>query len=287
MDNERSGSHDVSRRDAMKTALMVSAYAAPAILSASIPATASAQVSGGFGTLTGTISSSANGLPISGATVTVGGVSATTNGSGVYTLANAPSGSRSVTVSATSFSSRTDTVSIAATGTTVFSTALVPTSAGGNITIVLTWGANPQDLDAHLTGPMAGGSRFHTYWGNPAAVAYATLDVDDTNGFGPETITVSPLGGLFVPGEYRYFVNNYSGSPGFNASTVAVVVFQGGVQLVSYVASLAAGSPAAAYWLVFNFTLTASATGAITLTSVQQYSNVGQADALPSAPRKR
>ncbi len=295
MDDDSVLGNGVSRREAMKTALKVGAYAAPVILSASIPATVAAQVTGPTGTLTGTITSSASGLPISGAVVSIGCdpgavggcISATTNASGVYTLANVPAGTQTVRITATSFSPRTDAVVITAPGTTTFSTALVPASASGNITIVLTWGATPEDLDSHLTGPKVGGGRFHTYYGATASVPYATLDVDDTNGFGPETITVSPVSGLFVPGEYRYYVHNYDATPEFNASVVRVAVFKGGVQLVQYLASAASGSVALDYWLVFNFTLTATADGGIVLTLVQQYSASGAADVLTAPPRKR
>jgi uncharacterized protein YfaP (DUF2135 family) len=289
MDDENPVGHEVSRREAMKTALKVGVYAAPIVLSASIPATASAQVSGAAATVTGTISSAATGLPIAGATVTVSGdYVGTTNSSGIYIIFAVPPGTREIIVRASGFSSRSDSVGIASTGTTNFSTALVLASASGNITIVLTWGATPSDLDSHLTGPIPGGSsRFHAYFDNEAPVPYAALEIDDTNGFGPETIRVSPVSGLFVPGEYRYFVNNYSGTPGFNATPATVAVFQGGVQIGQFQASAASGAPTAAYWWVFNFTLTATATGAIAITSIQTFASTGESDARPELWRRK
>ena len=274
-----SGTNRTSRREAMKAALKVGVYAAPVILSATIPSPVSAQVSGPTGILTGIISSSSTGLPISGATVAVGTVSAVTNASGVYTIANAPSGSRVVTTSAPGFSTRTDTVNIVAAATTTFSTALVPLGASGNITIVLTWGATPLDLDSHLTGPNTGGGRFEVYYANRNPVPYASLDVDDVNGFGPETVTVSPVAGNFIPGVYNYFVVNFSTTPAFNVSGAVITVFQGGVQLAQYPVSAATGNAALLIWSVFTFTLLATPTGSPVLTPVQTFTSTPPSDA--------
>ena len=62
------------------------------------------------GTLSGTITNSLNGGPVSGATVAVGNLTATTATNGTYTLSNVPLGSQTVRVSAPQFVSRTDTV---------------------------------------------------------------------------------------------------------------------------------------------------------------------------------
>ena len=79
------------------------------------------------------------------------------------------------------------------------------------IRIVLTWGENPRDLDAHLTGPNADASRFHVYYpavsrGSTDASPFAKLDVDDTTSFGPETITLTRLNS----GAYRYSVHDFT-----------------------------------------------------------------------------
>jgi hypothetical protein len=264
-----------SRREVMKAALVVSAYAAPAILSVAVPGTASAQVSGGpTGTLSGIISNASNGLPIAGATVqVVGGGSAVTNASGAYTIAGVSAGSRTVQTSAPGFTTRTDPVSVAASVTTTFSTALVPVGAGGNITIVLTWGALPTDLDSHLVGPALPSGRFHMAYFSPNPVPYVSLDVDDTTSFGPETTTITTSGGNFVPGTYNYYVHNFSGSPDFSVSQGTVTVFQSGAQLAQYLVGGAAGLPASQFWNVFSFVLTATPSGQIAITTVQQFTN--------------
>jgi uncharacterized protein YfaP (DUF2135 family) len=107
-------------------------------------------------------------------------------------------------------------------------------NTSADMTIVLIWGQDPSDLDSHLTGPKANvlntDDRFHIYYSNPcwadtllnsrascaedwdsetsAAVyndATAYLDRDDTDSFGPETITVYNL----IEGEYNYYVHHY------------------------------------------------------------------------------
>ena len=75
---------------------------------------------------------------------------------------------------------------------------------------VLEWGESPLDLDFHLTGPTATSDRFHVAWFNPGSLTsapFASLDRDDRDSFGPETITISQVeaGGL-----YRFSVHDYS-----------------------------------------------------------------------------
>lgn len=277
MADETSRGKNLTRREAMKTALMAGAYVAPVIIAASVPRPVAAQTTGPTGTLTGTITNAANGNPISGATVDVAGVTATTNATGVYSIPNAPAGTRTVTVSAAGFTTRTDSVNIAAGATTNYSTALVAITASGNLTIVLTWGAQPNDLDSHLMGPNTSGGRFHCYFGSQTPVPYASLDVDDTSAFGPETITVSPVSGLFVPGAYEYGIYNWSGTPAFDVSAANVGVFQGGAQLGQFPVSAATGT--GLWWRVFNFTLQATANGSIAITPVQTIGSTAPADA--------
>jgi hypothetical protein len=69
------------------------------------------------GTITGTVTNASGGAAISGATVSGGGVTATTNASGVYTLANVAVGTVTVTASATGFTSSSASVTVTAGGT--------------------------------------------------------------------------------------------------------------------------------------------------------------------------
>lgn len=269
-----------SRRAIIRTALAAGgAYVAPAVLSVSVPSPAFAQVSA-TGTLTGTVTDATTGNPISGATVAVGGVQGVTNGSGVYSIPNAPAGSRTVTTSATGYITRNDTVNITAGGTTTFSPSLVSAAAGNNITIVLNWAATPRDLDSHTVGPDGVGGRFHCYYANPNPVAFCSLDHDVTQGFGPETTTVSTSGGNFVAGSYSFAVHNFANDADFSVSQGHVAVFQSGAQIANFLASGATGDPTFRVWYVFDFTLTATPTGGIVITPKQVFQ--GSIPTLPS-----
>jgi uncharacterized protein YfaP (DUF2135 family) len=146
------------------------------------------------------------------------------------------------------------------------------------VIVVLTWGQQPVDLDAHLTGPNNAGGRFHLFFGNRTPVPYATLDLDDTSSFGPETVTVSSLNGSFVGGTYNYYVNNFNGDASWNVSQAVVTVFQRGGQVAQFPVSAASGSTSAPNWQVFTFSITAA--GQVSITPVQQLTTAAPA-ALP------
>ncbi len=97
--------------------------------------------------------------------------------------------------------------------------AISPLLDPGSMRLVLNWRANPRDLDAHLLTPAIDGLFYHIDYhraanGDPAIVPYARLDFDYTNGFGPETLTVSK----FAPGTYRYYVQLFAGDGGLAGS---------------------------------------------------------------------
>lgn len=275
----------VSRREAMKTALKAGAYAAPVILSATIAGSgvAAATPPPITGALTGSILDAITGVPVVGATVAIGTLSTVTNRIGVYTLANVPAGVQTVTTSAAGFANRTDAVTIAANTNTTFTTGLVPLSAASNVTIVLTWDFEPADLDAHLSGPdVINGGRFEAAFFDPSPVPYVSLSMDVVTGFGPETDTIRTYtGGVFVPGEYHFWVENYSGEGGYIRSNARANIFQGGAQIAQFMVNNATGDPGAVVWYVCNVTLTATVTGQIIITPVQQF-----IDTPPVAPRK-
>ena len=93
------------------------------------------------------------------------------------------------------------------------------------VTVTLTWGENPSDLDTHLDGPASATDsrdRFHLYYGNrDLSVGGETiyLDVDDTTSFGPE---VTYLSDFPFDGTYYYSVYHYSGSSDIQASPARV-----------------------------------------------------------------
>jgi len=75
------------------------------------------------------------------------------------------------------------------------------------LTVKLTWGLNPIDLDTHVKGP--GG--FHIWYSHKGTYADdgAELDVDDVTSYGPEVFTVRKLN---AAGTYHYAVHHYAGA---------------------------------------------------------------------------
>jgi len=102
-----------------------------------------------------------------------------------------------------------------------------PSIDGSTWRVVLTWGANPRDLDSHLTGPISGSaSRFEVAYysrGSVTSSPYASLDVDQTSGFGPETVTIART----LDGTYRYYVYHYAGFGSLATSGARVAVYRG------------------------------------------------------------
>ena len=91
------------------------------------------------GAVTGTVTSASGGAAIAGATVTdSGGASATTNGSGVYTLTGLTPGSHTLTASAATFTSSAPQTAVVNAGQTTqgvnFSLTPLPGAASGTVT---------------------------------------------------------------------------------------------------------------------------------------------------------
>jgi hypothetical protein len=77
-----------------------------------------------YGAITGTVTENVTGNPIAGATVSYSGGSATTNGSGQYTLANVPPGSYTVSAGAAGYAGQAQSVTVTAGATATASFAL-------------------------------------------------------------------------------------------------------------------------------------------------------------------
>ncbi len=87
---------------------------------------------------------------------------------------------------------------------------LTPVMLTGETRIVLTWGTEPRDLDSHLWAADGAGSMCHVYYRSrvcsQGAVEVANLDLDDTNGEGPETTTILRQ----FEGVYTFRVNDFT-----------------------------------------------------------------------------
>jgi len=171
----------------------------------------------GSGSLTGSIVNAVDGQPIAGASLTFrvginardGDIvaTATADADGTYTVADLPYGNLTCVIVVDGFQTVYTTVQVLGNvNRDDQNVAVSPRVARGDTRIVLTWGEQPRDLDSHLTGPGADGSEpFHIYFIDQTTDG-AVLDRDDTQSFGPETITVDAS----RDGVYRYSVLRFS-----------------------------------------------------------------------------
>jgi hypothetical protein len=146
-----------------------------------------------------------------GVNALTGAITATLQTSnGTYAFSNIAAGVYTVVARSTGYANGSRTGVVVGAGQTASGQDVLLNPVLTGARIVLTWGATPNDLDSHLTGPITGtGSRFWVYYlsrGNCAAAPWACLDVDDTNGLGPETMTIAQL----TPGLFRYYVYDYT-----------------------------------------------------------------------------
>gem|GEM_PF-539920 len=191
------------------------------------------------GTVSGTVTD-ALGNPLSGVTVELlsgnNVITTTTNNSdGTYSI-TAPAGSGySIEFLKSGYiTSTASNITITANTTTPnVNAALTAPLPQGQTRIVLTWGPTPPDLDSHLTGPIPDStSRFHIYYANMGSATsspFAALDVDATEGFGPETTTIYQQ----FSGVYRFSVRDFTNggqgttSKALSNSGAQVNVYQG------------------------------------------------------------
>ena len=235
---------------------------------------------GGIGGATITATSSPSGMATDA--IELAAISTTTAANGSFVIPNLPAGTYDVTTSAAGYVgvTRSGVNVIAGANAALGTLSTVPTARANELRVVLEWGAcgagllAPCDLDSHLTGPRSSGARFHVFYpsvfrsfsetiettAGPVTTS-ATLDVDDTNGSGPETITLTNQ----VAGQYRYYVHNYSGRAGGTPlliqSGARVRVFRGATEIASFTVPTSwGGTGNPTFWEVFSLdgeTLTA------------------------------
>lgn len=110
--------------------------------------------------------------------------------------------------------------------------------------VVLTWGERPRDLDSHLVGPTVAGDSadyFHVYFSNKIYYDLeheinASLDVDDTSSYGPETVTV-----FNVQSDKPYYYSVHDFTNGHNPDSTEmsfsganIKVYQGATLIKEY-----------------------------------------------------
>ena len=179
------------------------------------------------GGISGVIRNALTGAGISGASVQVfDNISSTSiqtqssGANGTFAFTNLPAGTYRLDASATGFriAQRTG-VAVGNGGTTPDQDLVLSPSGTNTVTIVLTWGASPSDLDTHFTGPNADATPFHVYYasrGNLNSAPFAHLDLDDVTAFGPETVTLTQMN----TGTYRYSVHDFSNRSSSSSSAL-------------------------------------------------------------------
>lgn len=97
--------------------------------------------------------------------------------------------------------------------------------------IILTWNDTPCDLDSHLTYYKDDEMQFHVFWRNKEGYygenLIAQLDLDDTDGFGPETVTITVDMSEIDYGKFNYYVYNYSNESSMSQSNAAIRIYHG------------------------------------------------------------
>jgi hypothetical protein len=194
-----------------------------------------------YGQLEGKITDGQTGLNLNEVTLSVPGQpSTTTDGAGNYEFDQVTVGTVNVSVMKTGYIAQTPQVLITENNTTQLNLSLLTTAFAANkLVIVLTWGDTPTDLDSYLYVPVTASSTYTVNYATPGdqdgildSPPFAGLDTDDTDGNGPETISISWDGSsLNYPRTYRYFVHNYSKDAILGNSAAQVRVYRNGALL--------------------------------------------------------
>ena len=125
-----------------------------------------------------------------------------------------------------------------------------PVLAEGEMRIVLTWGASPNDLDSHLIRTTDGQLDYHIDFNKKGIMIQdAILDTDDTSAYGPETVTIYNPRAESV---YSYYIHDYSNrnnseSTALKNSNAKVDIFSNNIRKIFNVPN-----ENGKYWKVFD-----------------------------------
>jgi len=228
-----------------------------------VTATASAPPLGG---IQGVVRSATTGEPISvqativvraGADASSGPVLATVTSAlttGAFTVPSLTAGAYTLSVTAQGFAAGQRTIQVGpGPQNTSANIVLSPNAAVGLIRVVLTWGDTPADLDALMQLPSG---RVISWFdqGTCDATPFACLDVDDVDGRGPETITLTQT----LPGTYLFVVDNFTAQSTSAPATdrtlsnsgALVEVYNGNTKIASFPVP---PNRAGVQWQVFSY----------------------------------
>jgi len=106
----------------------------------------------------------------------------------------------------------------------IYNLSMSPIPSGGEIRLVLNWGAEPRDLDSHIKTPLIDGVEYHILYSNKGSyesAPFVRLDIDDTSGYGPETFTISQL----FEGKYSYYIYQFSSDATISTSNATINIY--------------------------------------------------------------
>jgi hypothetical protein len=170
--------------------------------------------------------------------------SATTNGSGQFTVLAAPNSTLVLQGRRGAFLTNALAVNVTSSAVSIPTCLTIPTTNAA--TMRLTWGENPRDIDSHLHVP-GGAHVYYSASGSLSAEPFANLDVDDVTGFGPEVTTIRRP----KVGTYRFYLHNFSQtfSPGMTGSPTRLELNYAGRTVIF---SPPTGEGSALYWHLFD-----------------------------------
>jgi len=143
-----------------------------------------------------------------------------------------------VEVGANGYTKSYNTVTILGDINGTYEFSITPVLSEDQVRVVLTWGESPHDLDSHLVRKTDGNEDYHVaYYNMNPSNADANLDTDDTDSFGPETITINNLSNAST---YKYYVHDYSNGSNhddemFKTSGAKIEVYYGDQSETFYV----------------------------------------------------
>lgn len=118
-----------------------------------------------------------------------------------------PAGNYTVVLSKEGYIRTSFNVVITGGTNTEFNGSIAPATAEDEYRVVLTWGAEPRDLDSHFIGKTKDGTVDHVFYSHMDGIC-ANLDTDDTTSYGPETVYITSFKEL-ADGFY-YCVHDYT-----------------------------------------------------------------------------
>ena len=224
------------------------------------------------GTISGTITDAVSSANVSsvaisirrGLSTTSGTVynTATTDGSGAYSISSVARGWYTLQTSKSGYSDSTFHV-VSCGNVSSQDSSISTTLASGAMRIVLSWptGSTAADLDSHLQIPDNSSGSFHIYYDtNVAGVNHkkylygasdnVTLDRDETTAAGTETVSITAV----RSGNYSYSVHDYTNKANASISKLANSGASVKVYYNSTTTTYNVPNNAGTLWTVFTFT---------------------------------